>query len=120
MIKYTNETAFAAIVEFFSRPGAQLAKTGSLGLCHYRHPDNPAIRCAVGCLIPDTEYRVDFESKGIDEIYTAIPSLWGVSSELLLACQCAHDESDTVHDFLKALENIKENMEIGLYKGNDD
>ena len=40
---------------------------GKPGNCYYRHPDNPAVRCAVGHLIPDELYdRQAMEGRSVN------------------------------------------------------
>lgn len=43
-----------------------VVKEGIIGLCYYRHPDDPSKRCAAGRWIPDEKYDVSLEKKVVD------------------------------------------------------
>lgn len=102
----TPAEAKAAIVEYFSRPGAVIAM-GTLR-CMYLTPNGD--KCAVGCLIPPSRYRKWFDSQiGLDDVLSSL----GVDVDSPLACfltdaQTAHDEAYAgVPAFLHALKKIK-------------
>lgn len=116
MIKLLADTpagAYEMIHEYFSRPGAVLAKNpaynafGSEPSCLYRTPDGHA--CAVGCLIADQDYTPELESVGsiralVDE------GVIGIGDELinfLINAQQMHDNSNDVKYFLSWLETTK-------------
>ena len=65
--------------------------------CLYRGPRG--LKCAIGVLIPDSEYRSDFENSGIDWLFKK--GLWPEGRkryknqvELLCALQTIHDSLD--------------------------
>ena len=87
---------------------------GKPGVCYYRHPDDAAVRCAVGHLIPDEPYdskTMEGRSVNSDAVLGApmrehlgIPrSSAGHPSpavSMLSALQTTHDHSSTVEEFL--------------------
>jgi hypothetical protein len=143
----TKQETYEAIREFFSRPGAVLAKAAgrfewhesrneyvfvpeemdpdTLGydeanenVCFYRHPDNPDVRCAFGCLIPDEFYAPAMENRGAWMVVDTYPSVaelfpWASREEgfsLLDDFQSAHDSTatTTVEEFLERLDRVAE------------
>ena len=65
--------------------------------CQYRMANG--LRCAVGALIPDEDYSVDFESRKVGSIVRHIPALQGLSVELLARVQSIHDNNRPVDWF---------------------
>jgi len=144
----TQQEAYEAIREFFSSPGAVLAKAqghfdwdesqakyvfvpaeeisdpDTLGydednvnkVCFYRHPDNPAVRCAFGCLVPDELYDPAMENRGAWMVVDTYPSVgelfpWATRENgfsLLDDFQSAHDSgaTTTVEEFLVRLDDL--------------
>jgi hypothetical protein len=103
----TTQEAYEQIKAFFSLPGAQLSQDTS-HLCYYRHPDNPRIRCAVGCLIPDDLYKREKEgvsASGVMEKFE-LPLLDDVNPEFLDEVQRMHDEANTGGEFLASLADF--------------
>ena len=106
----TTQEAHEQIKAFFSAPGASLSVDAD-SQCYYRHPDNSAVRCAVGCLIPDDLYDQSFEGDAVSAIIAAsepIAQLFGGISNFLSDVQIAHDESEDVAAFLDRLEGMVE------------
>lgn len=82
--------------------------------CFYRHPDDPAVRCAVGHLIPDELYDKQLmEGRNVDSenvLGTEMRDLLGIPSHddlyrspavsMLSELQTAHDNALTVEEFL--------------------
>ena len=90
--------------------------TGTSGVpaCYYRHPDNPAVRCAVGHLIPDEVYDRSMEGGGswsvlarpeVDEAL-ALPEDHDEVGHLLASLQEAHDTCRDVEQFLARADRI--------------
>lgn len=95
----TIDEAREQIREYFSRSGAKLA-IDDRRHCKYRMPDGSA--CAVGCLIPDSEYALEIEGVSVHSI---IPHY-----DLELRCwlndvQSAHDDATSVDDLLVWLDH---------------
>lgn len=89
----TNQDAFTLMVQHLRTQGGP-SKDIKKGIgCVYRHPDGIK-RCAVGVLIPDTEYKYSFEGNTISHIYEMVPSLKSVEVSLLRHMQDAHDKEE--------------------------
>ena len=83
---------------------------GKPGVCYYRHPDNPAVRCAVGHLIPDELYNSKtMEGRHVRSaaVLAALPGTPrkpaghpSPAVSMLSQLQTAHDDSHTVEEFL--------------------
>ena len=98
----------------------------SLPMCYYRHPQDSSIRCVLGHLIPDEMYKPEMENQnaiGILQDYPdlvkhlfidpygdySITGLENPRAKLLRDMQRAHDQSDSVQEFLsKAAKVAKE------------
>ncbi len=64
-------------------------------LCAYRGEDG--LKCAIGCLIPDSEYSEKIEGGGVHFLVSNTdmpPSLRGVDLNLLNQLQTVHDQHD--------------------------
>lgn len=72
-------------------------------ICMYRSPDG--MKCAVGCLIPDTEYSDNMESKDVRDLL----SLYFLSPERL-------KEFTTHKLLLSALQDIHDNKPIFVWE----
>lgn len=90
----TNQEAFEKMVIHLRKQGARATFVPGTGLssCMYRAPNG--FRCAVGCLIPDDEYRPWFEGAGVTKVVNDVPSLASVSRNLLAAMQAVHDNHE--------------------------
>jgi len=114
--------------EIFDRSTVFLLKQGKAAKdpvgnrCFYRHPDNPDIRCAVGCLIPDHLYRPEMDGAGAVGAVLDVMTLFdnfpeemksaGFDKEqhlmLLMSLQNAHDGVlGTSEDIEQWLEELK-------------
>ena len=81
--------------------------TGFGGACAYRGYDGTM--CAAGCLIPDDEYKPEFENKSWHIIGMRIPTFANAPLEvhdLIAWLQMVHD---TPHSWLTP-ENLKESL----------
>lgn len=86
MIPLDDQTAFDRMVQHCFDQGF---RSEAKDTCMYRM-DNGA-RCAVGCLIPDEQYRKDFEGKSAAHVANEVPVLSEVDWDLLESMQTAHD-----------------------------
>lgn len=81
--------------ETFTTVATHLLKQGKRatwmsGVCAYHDPNG--LKCAVGCLIPDEEYDVDFDQGwSLPEVIAASPSLQKHDRALLRQLQRIHD-----------------------------
>ena len=87
---------------------------GKPGHCYYRHPEDPAVRCAVGHLIPDELYdSQEMEGRSVNSdnvLGTSMRALLGIppredlynvpAVSMLEKLQTAHDNALTVEEFL--------------------
>lgn len=90
--------------------------TGASGVpaCYYRHPDNPAVRCPVGHLIPDEVYDRSMEGCGSFSVLArpevcealALPEDHDEVGHLLGTLQGAHDDCRNVEQFLARAARI--------------
>lgn len=89
---------------------------GKPGVCYYRHPDDPAVRCAVGHLIPDELYNsktMEGRNVSSDAVRGALPGIHRSSAghpspamSMLSQLQTAHDNSSTVEEFLARADSV--------------
>lgn len=93
----TDQAIFDKVAAHLIKQGRPaLYAAGEVGVmtCAYRGSDGTA--CAVGCLIPDSQYTEDFEGLGVhdllDEFVEAFSPL-GSFATLLSALQTAHDHN---------------------------
>jgi hypothetical protein len=87
--------------------------------CYYRHPEDPALRCAVGCLIPDHLYNLEMDNhngdnetdvNGLFERFPEEMNVAGLSYDhigLLSNLQSAHDY-DLAHGTTAWIKRLKE------------
>lgn len=82
-----NQAAFDKVVRHLRMQGAQsLLPNGS---CAYRGEGGAA--CAVGCLIPDAEYKEHFENTPVGYFAREVPALKGLNTSLLDDLRDVHD-----------------------------
>jgi hypothetical protein len=132
-----EQETYEAIREFFSRPGAVLARArgyfnddavfqpdenASDIACFYRHPDDPAIRCSVGCVIPDELYEPAMETKSAFALIAKYPALqelfpWASGTmakgrpAMLDSIQVIHDENaEDAADFVQRLDRLAHSL----------
>ncbi len=93
---------------------------GKPGVGYYRHPDDAAVRCAVGHLIPDELYNSEtMEGRGVRSaavLGTAMRERLGIPRtapghrspvvSMLSWLQTAHDSSSTVEEFLTRAADV--------------
>lgn len=78
-------------------------KYGEAASCLYRNGDK---RCAIGWLITDEEYLVEFEGYGVDHILSEsyeLKSIRDLDERFLERLQMCHDESESPEDMKKRL-----------------
>lgn len=89
-------------------------------VCYYRHPDDPAVRCAVGHLIPDELYdgkKMEGSSVNSDAVLgPSMRAALGISPReelhnvpavtMLSTLQTAHDNAHTVEEFLTGAAEV--------------
>lgn len=104
-----NQQAFNTVVQHLRTQGAPSEtynpKSGG-NLCVYRHPDGVR-RCAVGVLIPDEYYTPQMENKAVGtlQLNGLAPFLRGISSDMLVDLQDAHDWTcSTVEEWRQYME----------------
>jgi hypothetical protein len=110
----TVEQVYKYQREYFSRPGAVLAKEGST--CMYRvgyNADGPG--CAVGCMIPNELYHdhyEDCEGQASDEIWHLLVEDGIITGneeiqKWISTTQALHDDDTTLDatHFVKQLDN---------------
>lgn len=93
---------------------------GKPGVCYYRHPDDPAVRCAAGHLIPDELYdSKTMEGRGVRSdavLGTSMRALLGIPRtapghrspvvSMLAQLQTTHDNALTVEEFLTGAAEV--------------
>lgn len=85
----TNQQAFNTVAEHLIRQNKRSAVERDGEFCRYRHGD---MRCAIGCLIPDDEYREEYEGNNVDRLSAAgCRAIEGLDLRLLRLLQTVHD-----------------------------
>lgn len=86
----TNQEAFDTMVRHLRKQGRK-SQDDERQTCLYRGPNG--LKCAVGALIPDEEYRPEWDEKGMSasKIVKCCHALQGVDSNLLSIMQTIHD-----------------------------
>lgn len=90
----TNQEVFYKVVMHLRQQGKQSLRDIQHEFesnCAYRGKDG--LKCAIGCLIKDSEYYPSMEGKGIDNLLREFSSLrrYKSSFNLLAQLQCIHD-----------------------------
>lgn len=93
------------------------AEDGNL-FCAYRgQGESQGLSCAVGCLIPDEEYKTDMEGENIDSLMASgllsaqLVTEFTHHHDLLVDLQRLHDNAD-VDDWKKSLERVALNYRL--------
>ena len=84
----THKEAFDAVKTHLLTQNVQ-AYNPDNSVCQYRTPKG--LKCAIGCLIPDSEYGPHFESMSLSGVQLACPSLRGLDYDFLSDLQRLHD-----------------------------
>jgi hypothetical protein len=91
----TNEQAFKTMARHMLAQGKRSVAVGrdSFGVehesCRYRGPDG--LKCAVGAIIPDEEYRESLEGLPARQVQDLVPSLQGLDDSMISTVQRIHD-----------------------------
>jgi hypothetical protein len=118
-----NQEIFDKVVTHLRKQNAK--SVGDHQECLYRSPDGGM--CAVGCLIPDSEYNEDIEGVGIHSFQNVFKSLHerllesvlgssGISKrsyKLLSELQDVHDDY-SVEDWERELTLVAKNFKLKL------
>jgi hypothetical protein len=83
----------------FNKAATHLLKQGKKAMgssshsitCVYRNPEG--LMCAVGCLIPDAEYRCSFENRRAIDIKGRVSTLRMFDDDFLTELQLIHDQN---------------------------
>lgn len=88
----TNQEAFDKVADHLLTQNSASQNKG--GSCVYRAPDGK--KCAIGCLIPDEEYKPYFEGRPVRNLRRMYsPScLDGLNEDLLFYLQWVHDQKE--------------------------
>ena len=86
----TVQEAFETMVRHLRKQGKRSENAN--GTCLYRGPDG--LRCAVGCLIPDDQYKRSLEGKAVGFITKNVPALSDIEPGILSEMQSIHDDCD--------------------------
>ena len=115
----TNQEAVDTIAQHLIAQNKRCVDVDDLERCLYRGPDG--MKCAVGVLIPDSEYREEFdwfEFKGmsLQEIMDECPSISSLNYKMLAELQYVHDSQgawgssgltrDGAMKFIEAIEHV--------------
>ena len=84
----TNEEAFQISAKHLLKQGRRAIVKGN---CVYHAPHGA--KCAIGVLIPDDEYRPEFENMWVGNICEKIPAIVPLDVRMLERIQLIHDES---------------------------
>ena len=105
------------IQEVFSRVTTHLRTQGEKSMmpngserCAYK--SESGLKCAVGCLIPDSEYLPTFEYMGVREI--PVFEGWDKRTlRLMYETQCIHDHSHP-HEWDKLLHSVANTYDLTM------
>ena len=88
---YTMQQAFDKIRTHLSVAGSRCTASGGYTCLYY---GNEGARCAVGALIPDSEYSKDLEGMELGKVVDSCASLAGLDVRFLRDAQSIHDDPD--------------------------
>lgn len=83
-----DQEAFDIMVKHLRKQGRKSALMDGY-TCMYRHPEG--LKCAIGVLIPDSEYKPKIEGMTASFIVKKCPSLKDINWKLLNQMQNTHD-----------------------------
>lgn len=120
---YAQDIKLQDVFEFVCRhlfeqsEKAQGRDAGNIGMCMYRAPDGK--KCAVGCLIPDSEYKPSFEGHTVLHLTSTWHTMpeWmrdgGPGYTLLKLLQTVHDKTGWL-----STQNMRDQLtKVGLVHG---
>src|SRR5689334_7826986 len=123
-----TQEAYEKIRNWFSKPIHGFGYDIESDRCLYRAPNGD--RCAIGCLIPDKEYRPKFDKvddfgsgnqgniMDATEVIERVPSLTNVDVEFLCDAQGIHDRfardssDDSRKRFIQRLDELALNYDL--------
>jgi hypothetical protein len=113
----TDQEAFNIMAAHLLRQAAR-SRLGER--CAYR--GDGGRKCAIGILIPDDQYRDDFENRSVSELMVdeGLPCLHGLTLALLKLLQAIHDYSDPIDwplELASAAEGCGLNFDRAMSKG---
>lgn len=100
-----NQEALDAGYEFLQKQGRP-SRSEDTCACHFRHPDNPELKCFVGVLIPDEVYKPNFECQPLFELHKLVPGLDGCDYAFLKKGQEIHDDFTTLENWEKEYKQL--------------
>lgn len=98
----------------------QMEVSGIPDSCLYRDPNG--LKCAVGCLIPDGEYKAEFENKAILNIPYLVEVVAKNDKEiiwLLRDLQIIHDHNDGPKEWVAELVQVANRYNLSIKAIND-
>jgi hypothetical protein len=87
----------------------QKEKSWRYHMCVYRGPNGT--KCAVGFLLPDAEYNMEFEMLTLEEVRAGSETLKRYSLDFLTAIQRIHDKSP-VDNWPEKFEAMEKELEL--------
>jgi hypothetical protein len=121
MTPLTNQQIIDRVRHYFSQTGAVLGYDVYADTCVYKGENGE--KCAVGCLIPPSHYRSDFEGLSVESVFPYIFDLFADDGAcvILRELQTAHDDACVELDgggvprFLKKLAVIEAKLRADGY-----
>lgn len=89
-ITYTRQTAFDKISAHLVKQGRRARASEGVRICQLKTDEG--LQCAVGCLIPDEDYRIELEHYLVRELVSEVPCLRGLDAQFLRDMQLIHDK----------------------------
>jgi hypothetical protein len=71
LLNKTEEEIFQIIYRHFLKQRCRSVSWQYRPNCHYRHPVDPNIKCAIGALISDEDYNINMERKSVSRLIAA-------------------------------------------------
>lgn len=104
MTTYTHQQTFDMVVEGFASQGFKISILGD-GDCVFRTEDG--LKCSVGHLIPDADYRPEFDTEpmGLINVIGEVAVLQLHDFDVLEALQGVHDTADGPFALKQGLQN---------------
>lgn len=100
----TKQEAFNIMVRGLAAQGWAQSKDPVSGYCKYRGPNG--VKCAVGHLISDEEYKPEMEGEDIHGLQRDFHLLQDQDKDFLTHCQMAHDLSTSALNLQTRMVNV--------------
>lgn len=91
-ITYTTQTAFDKISAHLVKQDRRARPSKNIRICQLKTAEG--LQCAVGCLIPDEDYRIELEQYLVRELVAEVPCLRGLDAQFLRDMQLIHDKEN--------------------------